>query len=136
MQRMPLADQVSWRTTERPISHVDHLDEFRRRLATARRELLDRVATTDEELATLEPHQPGAPAEDVSREQVHAVLSRLEGREKHELDEIRAAQARLEAGAYGICEGCAQPIPLGRLRAMPTARYCVRCQDRVEHRTP
>jgi DnaK suppressor protein len=115
------------------MAHVDHLEEFRHLLATARRELLDRVATTDEELDTLEPHQPGAPTEDVSREQVHAVLSRLEGREKHELDEVHAAQARLEAGTYGTCEGCAQAIPLSRLRAMPTARYCLRCQDRVEH---
>jgi DnaK suppressor protein len=108
------------------------VEEVRRRLAQARREIYATFATTDEELATLEVHQPGSPPEDVVTETASAVLSRLEGREKHELDEIDAAQARLAAGTYGTCEGCGRPIPLERLRAVPTARYCVACQRREE----
>lgn len=69
-----------------------------------------------------EPHQPGAPAEDVPRELGTAILSRLEGRETHELDEIDAAQARLAAGTFG--GGCARP----------TARLCVAGQSREEAR--
>lgn len=64
------------------------------------------MTTTDEELATLERHQPGNPAEDAATELASAVLSRLEGRQKHELDAIDAARARLAAGTYGTCEGC------------------------------
>lgn len=100
------------------------MEELKERLARARSQIYAAVATTDEELATLEAHQP----EDVSTEIASAILSRLEGREKHELDEIDAAQARLAAGAYGTCEGCHGPIPLARLRAVPTARSCVTCQ--------
>jgi RNA polymerase-binding transcription factor len=110
----------------------DLVEEIRRRLAQARRDLYATVATTDEELATLEAHQPGSPPEDAGTETASAILSRLEGREKHELDEIDAAQARLAAGTYGSCEGCRRPIPLERLRAVPTARYCVACQRREE----
>jgi DnaK suppressor protein len=106
--------------------------EFSERLRAARVELCRTVVQTDDELQTLEAHQPGAPGEDASTELVTAVLSRLEGRERHELDEIDAAQARLAAGTFGVCEGCAQPIPLTRLRAMPTARHCVPCQTRQE----
>ncbi len=106
--------------------------EFRRRLDEARRRLTRTAATTDEELATLEMHQAGGATEDVPTELASAVLSSLEGREKHELDEIDAAQARLEAGTYGVCERCAGPIPLARLRAMPTARHCLSCQRRDE----
>ncbi|HSF02697.1 MAG TPA: TraR/DksA C4-type zinc finger protein [Solirubrobacterales bacterium] len=106
--------------------------EFRRRLAEARHRLARTAAGTDEELATLETHQAGSATEDVPTELASAVLSRLEGREKHELDEIDAAQARLEAGTYGVCERCAASIPLARLRAMPTARYCVSCRRRDE----
>jgi RNA polymerase-binding protein DksA len=108
------------------------VQEVRKRLAQARREIYATLATTDEELATLEAHQPGGPPEDVAAEMASGVLSRLEGREKHELDEIDAAQARLAAGTYGACEGCRRPIPLERLRAVPTARYCVACQRREE----
>jgi DnaK suppressor protein len=41
-----------------------------------------------------------------------------------------AAQAlrRMSEGVYGQCEGCHKPIPLGRLRVLPYARYCVPCQ--------
>ncbi|MBI2014092.1 MAG: TraR/DksA C4-type zinc finger protein [Candidatus Rokubacteria bacterium] len=106
----------------------DLAEEFAERLREARAELYRTVAQTDDELRTLETHQPGAPGEDAATELVTAVLSRLEGQAKHELDEIDAAQARLAAGAYGVCEGCATPISLARLRAMPTARYCVPCQ--------
>ena len=104
------------------------VQEFVRRLDEARREVFRTVATTDEELATLEAHQAGSATEDVPKDAAATILSRLEGQEKHELDEIAAARARLAAGAYGACEGCHRPIPLARLRAMPAARYCVACQ--------
>ena len=111
---------------------LDLVEEFRRRLDDARREVFQTVATTDEELATLEAHQAGSPPEDAATNLASSVLSRLEGREKHELDAIDAARARLAAGTYGACEGCHCPIPLARLRAMPAARYCVTCQHREE----
>ncbi len=111
---------------------ADTVEEFRRRLREARARLFSAVARTDEELATLEAHQPGAQTEDAGTELVGEILSRLEGREKHELDEIQAAQARLEAGTFGICERCHHPIPLARLRALPTALYCAPCQSREE----
>ena len=110
----------------------DLVEEFCRRLDDARREIVRTVATTDTELATLDAHQAGSPPEDAATQLASTILSRLEGREKHELDAIDEARARLAAGTYGACEGCHCPIPLARLRAMPTARYCVACQYREE----
>ena len=107
-------------------------EEFRQWLTEARRRLFRAVATTDEELSTLEAHPAGGYGEDAASELAATVLSRLEGRDKHELDEIDAARARLEAGTFGTCERCARPIPLPRLRAMPTTRFCVSCQSREE----
>jgi len=43
------------------------------------------------------------------------------------LAEIDAALARLEAGTYGTCEVCGEPIPEARLEARPVARRCVAC---------
>jgi RNA polymerase-binding protein DksA len=106
--------------------------EFERRLRKARREMWRTVVRTDEELATLEAHQAGAPIEDAGTSTVAGVLSRLDGAERHLLDEIDAAQARLAAGTFGACEGCAHAIPLARLRAVPTARLCVACQRAAE----
>jgi DnaK suppressor protein len=46
---------------------------------------------------------------------------------RHQLDEIDAALARLDAGRYGVCERCGGAIAPGRLEARPAARTCVRC---------
>jgi len=45
------------------------------------------------------------------------------------------AQARLAAGRYGVCAGCAEPIPVARLRALPFAVRCLPCQERTERAT-
>jgi DnaK suppressor protein len=102
--------------------------EFRQRLTEMCLSLARTVATTDEELATLDAQQPSDFAEGAATGVVRDLLTRLEGRERHELDEIDAAQRRLEAGVFGACEGCHRPIPLARLRAVPTARRCANCQ--------
>ena len=41
---------------------------------------------------------------------------------------IDAALARLDAGTYGSCTSCHQPIPVGRLEALPWAALCIDCQ--------
>jgi RNA polymerase-binding transcription factor len=106
--------------------------EFRQRLTEMRWSLARTVATTDEELATLAAQQPSDFGEGAATGVVGDLLARLEGRERHELDEIDAAQRRLEAGVFGVCEGCHRAIPLARLRALPTARRCATCQAREE----
>jgi len=108
------------------------VEEFGRRLRDARRGLFRTLATTDDEIATLERHEAGAVVEDAATETIAAILSRLEGREKHELDEIEDALVRLEAGTFGLCERCARPIPLARLRALPATRFCLDCQRKAE----
>ncbi len=42
-----------------------------------------------------------------------------------------AALARLDAGAYGICEECGKPITDARLEALPAARFCVDDQAKL-----
>jgi DnaK suppressor protein len=37
------------------------------------------------------------------------------------------ALAKLDGGSYGICDICGDPIPAGRLRALPDAVFCLRC---------
>jgi RNA polymerase-binding transcription factor len=106
--------------------------EFERRLRQARREVWRTVVRTNEELATLDAHQAGAPSEDAGTVAVAGVLARLDSAERRLLDEIDAAQARLAAGTFGACEQCGKSIPLARLRAVPAARLCVVCERAAE----
>ncbi len=42
--------------------------------------------------------------------------------------EIDAALGRVDAGTYGHCEACQEPIPRARLEALPEATLCVDCK--------
>lgn len=48
-----------------------------------------------------------------------------------ELEEIDRALEDIEAGRYGICRECGEPIAPARLKVLPFATRCVSCQ--AEH---
>ena len=50
------------------------------------------------------------------------------------LDQGERALARIDAGTYGVCESCGQPIGKARLLAFPRAILCVTCKQREERR--
>jgi RNA polymerase-binding transcription factor len=50
------------------------------------------------------------------------------------LDQSERALARIDAGTYGVCESCGQPIGKARLQAFPRATLCVTCKQRQERR--
>ncbi|MER5184504.1 TraR/DksA C4-type zinc finger protein [Streptomyces sp. NPDC002896] len=45
------------------------------------------------------------------------------------LAEVEAALQRIDQGRYGRCQLCTRPIALDRLRIVPQASYCTRCQQ-------
>ncbi|NJP52054.1 hypothetical protein HCJ93_18870 [Streptomyces sp. SBST2-5] len=45
------------------------------------------------------------------------------------LADVEAALARMDAGTYGSCHLCRRPVERERLRIVPQARYCGRCQQ-------
>ena len=47
------------------------------------------------------------------------------------LREIADALHRMDGGHYGVCPECEEPISAKRLDAVPWARYCVRCQEKI-----
>lgn len=46
------------------------------------------------------------------------------------LHKVEHALARVERGTYGICESCAESIPVARLEVLPYATFCVSCAKR------
>ena len=79
--------------------------------------------------------------------QGHEVVTRADEAEEFRLDEVRraeiqidqntlvqidAAQARMQAGQYGLCLQCGEAIARERLFALPTAIRCTPCQAEVE----
>lgn len=52
----------------------------------------------------------------------------LRDRADHQLALVDEALARLDAGTYGRCVRCANPIAADRLEALPWAARCIDCQ--------
>lgn len=61
------------------------------------------------------------------------MASALAEMDSRELNQIEWALARLEQGTYGICEGCSERIPVGRLNALPYSTMCIECQRESEN---
>lgn len=53
-------------------------------------------------------------------------------RDEAELRDIDAAERRIAAGTFGICEQCGEEIAPARLAASPAAARCMTCQQRFE----
>ena len=65
-------------------------------------------------------------------------IGHLRDRERTLLGKIESALDKIDAGEYGACEACEEPIALKRLEARPVARLCIDCkaqQEKVERRS-
>ena len=60
------------------------------------------------------------------------ILFELSDSEMTVLGDIEAALRKIENGTYGVCEHCKQPIEKKRVKALPSARYCLVCQNGSE----
>jgi RNA polymerase-binding transcription factor len=62
-------------------------------------------------------------------EEVAAVVAEHRARQRRE---VSRALEDINAGRYGICRECEQPIAKSRLKVMPFATRCVACQAQLE----
>jgi DnaK suppressor protein len=53
----------------------------------------------------------------------------LSAQARASIEEIDRALQKIDAGTYGACERCGQPIPEARLEALPYASMCVACKS-------
>ena len=103
---------------------------------TTRRQALE--ALLRERRGVLDPPRATSPAsatdaaQDLEQERLWLAILDRSRDVQAKMDE---AVARLVAGGYGVCAGCAEPIPAARLRALPFAVRCLPCQERSERRT-
>jgi RNA polymerase-binding transcription factor DksA len=51
-----------------------------------------------------------------------------------EINDVREALDKIEKDVFGLCEMCHEPIPKKRLVVIPYCKFCIACQERIEHR--
>ncbi len=107
------------------------LTQLKKLLSRRREELLNGSDCNLEGL--LEPDEISPDIVDqASRVHERNFAYRLCHRNNRHLREIERALRRIEEGLYGICEECGEDIAVKRLKARPTARYCIDCKTRLE----
>jgi RNA polymerase-binding transcription factor DksA len=60
-------------------------------------------------------------------------LGLLESQEQN-LEQVRAALARLDGGTFGQCTECGRPIDPERLQALPHTPHCIDCARQLQGR--
>lgn len=103
------------------------LTEAREQLLRRREQLLDLRNDNVAHEAEIREATPADWTDAASDVEMANVLDTLSEAERIELEEIREALLRLEAGTYGVCVACHDPIDSRRLHVQPTARYCLSC---------
>lgn len=53
--------------------------------------------------------------------------------EQATLDQVQTALNRIEAGTFGKCDECQEPIAKTRLQALPYTKYCIQCARKLEN---
>src|SRR6476660_3660677 len=96
----------------------------RRAVLTAERErLTSELAAMGIDRATFDSGFADSGQVTAERGEVDALVGSL----RDTLSDIDDALAKIDAGTYGSCEQCGQPIGEARLEAMPAARLCITC---------
>jgi DnaK suppressor protein len=105
-------------------------EQFRVRLAREESELVLILRGAEEQLRGLNS--------DAIRDQSESgaqrdVLAEKTNYCRHKLKLIRQSLDRICTGDYGVCLSCGEEIDKRRLHALPTARFCLECQEQYEN---
>ena len=82
----------------------------------------------DDELSRVDQHTADQGSDLFENERDQSLIERL----KHELDAIDRAEHRVDEGTYGLSVESGEPIPDGRLEAIPWAERTAEEQARLE----
>ena len=113
------------------MARQDALVRLHKTLVSRRAEILKKLRDDMHDLGggDVSAGDPADVAFDAAGDEMASHLAELDARE---LDQIERALVRLKQGTYGVCESCAQKIPVGRLNALPYSTYCIDCQREME----
>jgi DnaK suppressor protein len=107
---------------------VEKMDEMKEILLKMKEETLKEINKAMKSGSEKPSGEPSGDIYDQASSERDRELDLLLGdREREKLKNIDEALLKIEEGEYGICEECEEEIPIGRLKIVPFARYCVKC---------
>ena len=112
------------------------LNTQREKLVALEAQLEHDIAVKTEQISEsgdeLDPERGGVTnhvSDDANETVEQEMMLSLQMTAERQLDRVRQAITRLDAGTYGTCANCGKQITPARLEARPWAIYCIDCQQ-------
>jgi DnaK suppressor protein len=109
------------------------LELFRTQLLLKKQEILADAGKTMTEMTDQTTNVPD-PNDRATLESGRSFELRIRDRERKLVTKIDEAIARIDEGAFGVCEDCGEEIGLKRLEARPVTTLCIDCKTLQETR--
>jgi DnaK suppressor protein len=112
---------------------TEQLAPVREALLRRRYQLVSSERDQSREMADEQARDPAVEEEEAAAHQLaQFVASRMREGFQRELQLIDGALQRMDAGVYGRCDECDEPIAIERLKALPYTRLCAADATREE----
>ncbi len=109
------------------------LEHYRTLLETRRHRLRDSVARTEEDGRAAQATDSAQDIADrASSSYQKEFLFARSNNDRQFLQMVEHALSSIAEGTYGECEQCGNEINERRLEAIPWARHCISCQEKIE----
>ncbi|MGH9542306.1 MAG: TraR/DksA family transcriptional regulator [Terriglobales bacterium] len=108
------------------------LEHFKKRLVQKQTELLQAVSRNEQDGRAADEEATQDVADKAINSYTKEFLFHLSNSDRNLLQMVAEALQRIKDGTYGQCASCGNDMNPKRLEAVPWARHCLNCQERVE----
>ena len=108
------------------------LEYYKKKLQTRRDELLKTIARTEEEGRTADDDPTVDLADKAANSYTKEFLFGMTNTDRTILNLIDEALKRIRINEYGSCLTCQEEMQQKRLEAVPWAKNCISCQEKIE----
>ncbi|HVJ04155.1 MAG TPA: TraR/DksA family transcriptional regulator [Candidatus Saccharimonadales bacterium] len=111
----------------------ERIEHFKEILETKRKNLRESVARTEEDGRAAQATDSAQDIADrASSSYQKEFLFARSNNDRQFLQMVEHALSNIAEGTYGECEQCGNAINERRLEAVPWARHCIACQEKLE----
>jgi|SRR5437879_4477386 len=108
------------------------LDYYKKKLMTRREELTKTIARTQEEGRAADEDPTVDLADKAANSYTKEFLFGMTNADRTILNMIDEALRRIQSNTYGTCATCEDEMQQKRLEAVPWAKNCISCQEKLE----
>ncbi|HKT47956.1 MAG TPA: TraR/DksA C4-type zinc finger protein [Candidatus Acidoferrales bacterium] len=108
------------------------LDYYKKKLIARREELMKTIARTQEEGRQADEDPTVDLADKAANSYTKEFLFGMTNTDRTVLNMIDEALKRINNNSYGTCATCEEELAQKRLEAVPWAKNCIACQQKIE----